>query len=86
MTAHSETPRAAGIRAWVHAPEDRNERLTGGPAEGFAKTLRGKLQRNYPGATHWFERNSDIECNSIWANSVLSSVTRVQVVRGDGPE
>ena len=24
-----------------------------------------------PGATHWFERGSDIECSTIWANSVL---------------
>lgn len=253
VTANSETPRAGGIGDWVHAPEDRSERLTGGPAERFAKTLRGKLQRNYhemahvegqpfaialadfhesgsmvwsrealptylyglradiegegkarraigtpitnltgrhgipaglfrdpdfahlsavifsnaatlgkfnrmgflagwrppgltmirrgilfdrspgalepidfelsvasdeyealwpwgeawcqelevfhnplakhpiqfdliPGATHWFERNGDIECNSIWANSVLSSVTRVQVVRRAGLE
>lgn len=52
VTAHSETPRAGGISAWVHAPEDRNERLTGGPAERFAKTLRGKLQRNYHEMEH----------------------------------
>lgn len=47
VTANSETPRAGGIGEWVQAPEDRNERLTGDPAERFAKTLRGKLQRNY---------------------------------------
>lgn len=52
VTANSETPRASGIGAWVHAPEDRNERLTGGPAERFAKTLRGKLQRNYHEMDH----------------------------------
>jgi len=28
-----------------------------------------------PGATHWFERDGDIECSTIWANSVLSSIT-----------
>lgn len=47
VTANSETPRAGGIGDWVLAPDDCNERLTGGPAERFAKTLRGKLQRNY---------------------------------------
>ncbi|MGV0821162.1 hypothetical protein [Martelella sp. AMO21009] len=52
VTANSETPRAGGIGDWVHAPEDRNERLTGGPAERFAKTLRGKLQRNYHEMDH----------------------------------
>lgn len=52
VTANSETPRAGGIGEWVHAPEDRNERLTGGPAERFAKTLRGKLQRNYHAMDH----------------------------------
>lgn len=29
VTANSETPRAGGIGNWVHAPQDRNERLTG---------------------------------------------------------
>ncbi|MCH8684459.1 hypothetical protein [Pedomonas mirosovicensis] len=52
VTANSETPRAGGIGDWVHAPEDRNERLTGDPAERFAKTLRGKLQRNYHEMDH----------------------------------
>lgn len=52
VTANSEAPRAGGIGDWVHAPEDRNERLTGGPAERFAKTLRGKLQRNYHELDH----------------------------------
>jgi hypothetical protein len=47
VTANSQTPRAGGIGDWVHAPADRSERLTGAPAERFAKTLRGKLQRNY---------------------------------------
>jgi hypothetical protein len=52
VTANSETPRSAGISDWVHAPVDRVERLTGTPAERFAKTLRGKLQRNYQGLAH----------------------------------
>lgn len=52
VTANSETPRAGGIGDWVHAPEDRHERLTGAPAERFAKTLRGKLQRNYHKMDH----------------------------------
>ncbi|HGF4012031.1 hypothetical protein [Burkholderia cenocepacia] len=52
VTANSETPRAGGIGDWVHAPEDRLERQTGSPAERFAKTLRGKLQRNYHELEH----------------------------------
>lgn len=52
VTANSETPRAGGIGDWVHAPTDRDERLTGEPAERFAKTLRGKLQRNYHELDH----------------------------------
>lgn len=52
VTANSEIPRAGGIGEWVHAPEDRFERLTGEPAERFAKTLRSKLQRNYHKTAH----------------------------------
>jgi hypothetical protein len=52
VTANSEMPRSSGIGDWVHAPVDRNERLTGAPAERFAKTLRGKLQRNYHELEH----------------------------------
>jgi hypothetical protein len=52
VTANSETPRAGGIGDWVHAPDDRNERTTGDPAERFAKTLRGKLQRKYHELEH----------------------------------
>jgi hypothetical protein len=52
VTANSDIPRAGGIGDWVHAPEDRNERLTGAPAERFAKTLRGKLQRDYQAFDH----------------------------------
>ena len=32
-----------------------------------------------PGATHWFERDGDVECRTIWENSVLSSVTHVRM-------
>jgi hypothetical protein len=32
-----------------------------------------------PGATHWFECNGHIECRSMWANSVISSVTHLQM-------
>lgn len=52
VTANSEIPQTGGIGDWVHAPEDRAERLTGGPAERFAKTLRGKLQGNYHELAH----------------------------------
>lgn len=52
VTANPETPRPDGIGPRVFAPQDRIERLTGGPAERFAKTLRSKLQRNYQGMSH----------------------------------
>ena len=52
VTAHSPIPRSGGIGPWVHAPTDRNERMAGAPAERFAKTLRGKLQRNYHDLEH----------------------------------
>ena len=52
VTANSAEPRSGGIGPWVHAPEDRDERLTGDTAERFAKTLRGKLQRNYEQMPH----------------------------------
>jgi hypothetical protein len=32
-----------------------------------------------PGATHWFEHNGDIECSSIWGNSILASVTHLRM-------
>lgn len=57
VTANSDTPRAGGIGDWVHAPTDRNERLTGAPAERFAKTLRSKLQRNYHELDHVKDRS-----------------------------
>lgn len=28
-----------------------------------------------PGATHWFERNGEIVCDTIWKNTVLASMT-----------
>lgn len=52
VTANSPEPRSGGIGPWVHAPEDQDERLTGNTAERFAKTLRGKLQRNYEQLPH----------------------------------
>jgi len=52
VTANSAKPRSGGIGNWVHAPVDRNERMAGEPAERFAKTLRGKLQRNYHELDH----------------------------------
>lgn len=33
-----------------------------------------------PRATHWFERNGDVQCSTIWANSVISSITHLRVV------
>ena len=32
-----------------------------------------------PGATHWFERDGDLECLTIWEWFVLSSVTHVHL-------
>ncbi|EJC64767.1 hypothetical protein Rleg5DRAFT_1538 [Rhizobium leguminosarum bv. viciae WSM1455] len=52
VTANSDTPRSGGIGPWVNAPENRGERLTGDPAERFAKSLRGKLQRKYHELDH----------------------------------
>lgn len=52
VTANSPVPRSGGIGPWVHAPADRTERLTGAPAERFAKTIRGKLQRDYHDLPH----------------------------------
>lgn len=31
-----------------------------------------------PGATHWFKRDGEIECNTIWENRVLASVTHLR--------
>ena len=32
-----------------------------------------------PGATHWFERGDDVACSTIWANSVLASITHLRM-------
>ena len=32
-----------------------------------------------PGATHWFERDGEIECSTIWEWSVLSSITYLNI-------
>lgn len=52
VTANSDIPGAGGTGDWANAPDDRTERLTGAPAERFAKTLRGKLQRSYQALDH----------------------------------
>lgn len=36
-----------------------------------------------PGATHWFERNGEIECSSMWKWSVLSSITHIGIERSE---
>ncbi len=80
VTANSETPRAGGIGDWVHALQDRNERLTGAPAERFAKTLRGKLQRNYHAMDHVRGRSFAIAIadfhasgSMVWSREALPS-------------
>lgn len=52
VTANSPEAGSGGIGDWVHAPEDLDERLTGAPAERFAKTLRSKLERGYERLPH----------------------------------
>lgn len=37
-----------------------------------------------PGATHWFERGGDVECNTMWANSVISSITHLRMAGAQG--
>jgi hypothetical protein len=78
VTANGETPRTRGIGEWVHAPRDHNERLTGAPAERFAKTLRGKLQRAYHEMDHVKERSFAIAIadfhdsgSMIWSREAL---------------
>jgi hypothetical protein len=34
-----------------------------------------------PGATHWFERDGEIVCSTIWEHSILASVTHVEIER-----
>jgi hypothetical protein len=52
VTANPETNCAVGFGDRALAPNDRTERLTGAPAERFAKKLRSKLQRNYQEYEH----------------------------------
>lgn len=35
-----------------------------------------------PGATHWFARNGEIECSSLWENLVLASITHLRSMKG----
>lgn len=32
-----------------------------------------------PGATHWFEKDGEVVCSTIWKNSVLSSITHLNL-------
>ena len=34
-----------------------------------------------PGATHWFDRNGEVKCSTIWEWSVLSSITLITLQR-----
>lgn len=34
-----------------------------------------------PGATHWFERDGEVVCSSMWENSILASTTLVTLPR-----
>ncbi|MDT8069509.1 MAG: hypothetical protein ROO76_15200 [Terriglobia bacterium] len=36
-----------------------------------------------PGATHWFETDGEIVCSTIWENSVLSSITELDIKKGE---
>lgn len=37
------------------------------------------------GATHWFEQDGDVECRTMWANSVISSITNIRAPKGYHP-
>ncbi len=37
-----------------------------------------------PGATHWFERDGEIECNTIRANSIIPSTTHLRIADEPG--
>ncbi len=52
VTANPDGDKIQGYAPPIHAPENREERLTGAPAERFAKTLRSKLQRQYEKRPH----------------------------------
>lgn len=95
VTANSGHPRTGGIGKWVHAPQDRIERLTGNPAERFAKTLRGKLQRNYHELEHVKGQSFalaiadfHVSGSMVWSREALPTYLyglRADVV-GDGAE
>lgn len=95
VTANSGHPRAGGIGKWVHAPQDRIERLTGNPAERFAKTLRGKLQRKYHELEHVKGQpfalaiaDFHVSGSMVWSREALPTYLyglRADVV-GDGAE
>lgn len=38
-----------------------------------------------PGATHWFESEEEIICSTIWENSVIASVTRLEIPNSKQP-
>lgn len=52
VTANPQGPRQPGLPLPQHAPQDREERLSGSAAVRFAKTLRSKLQRAYEKLPH----------------------------------
>jgi hypothetical protein len=39
-----------------------------------------------PGATHWFESEGEIICSTMWENSVIASVTTLQIPKRKQPE
>lgn len=55
--------------AWCQEPEVYHNPRATNPIP-FALT---------PGATHWFERNREVECSTTWANSVISSITHLRM-------
>lgn len=52
VTANPSGIRPTSLGPPVHAPTDMEERMSGAPAERFAKTLRSKLQKEYESAPH----------------------------------
>lgn len=52
VTANPAGEKLQGFTMPTFAPENYEERLSGGPAQRFAKTLRSKLQRKYEDADH----------------------------------
>jgi len=39
-----------------------------------------------PGATHWFESEGEIICSTMWENSVIASVTTLQIPEPGQPD